>query len=303
MIAGRHFFVDRSNHKKSMESLAKAKYSMEKNPRSIIIYPEGTRSFDGSILPFKKGGLIMAMNMGITVVPVAMCGTREAMKKGFKLSKYPLELRIGEPIETSKIKYEQRNEFVDEVRNSIIKLKSEWYIKNHQNNPNEKNHLFNNSLEAKSIIFDYKNKGKKVVFSNGCFDIIHKGHKTYLNAARELGDFLIIGLNSDSSVRELKGSNRPVIDQNNRANNLLKLDCVDAVTIFNEDTPEKLINDLSPDLIVKGGDYKPEEVIGADYVQSYGGEVIILPFVPGYSSTNIIMRMQGKDLTEGESSN
>ena len=103
-----------------------------------------------------------------------------------------------------------------------------------------------NSLEAKSIIFDYKNKGKKVVFSNGCFDIIHKGHKTYLNAARELGDFLIIGLNSDSSVRELKGSNRPVIDQNNRANNLLKLDCVDAVTIFNEDTPEKLINDLSP---------------------------------------------------------
>jgi D-beta-D-heptose 7-phosphate kinase/D-beta-D-heptose 1-phosphate adenosyltransferase len=160
-----------------------------------------------------------------------------------------------------------------------------------------------NSLEAKSIIFDYKNKGKKVVFSNGCFDIIHKGHKTYLNAARELGDFLIIGLNSDSSVKELKGSNRPVIDQNNRANNLLKLDCVDAVTIFNEDTPEKLINDLSPDLIVKGGDYKPEEVIGADYVQSYGGEVIILPFVPGYSSTNIIMRMQGKDLTEGESSN
>jgi len=137
MIAGGHFFVDRSNHKKSMESLDKAKYSMEKNPRSIIIYPEGTRSFDGSILPFKKGGLIMAMNMGITVVPVAMCGTREAMKKGFKLSKYPLELRIGEPIETSKIKYEQRNEFVDEVRNSIIKLKSEWYIKNHQNNPNE----------------------------------------------------------------------------------------------------------------------------------------------------------------------
>ena len=137
MIAGGHFFVDRSNSKKSIESLDKAKYSMENNPRSIIIYPEGTRSIDGSILPFKKGGLVMAMNMGIPVVPVAMCGTREAMKKGLKLSKYPLELRIGKPIETSEIKYEQRNEFIAEVRNSVIRLKSEWYINNNQKNPNK----------------------------------------------------------------------------------------------------------------------------------------------------------------------
>ena len=138
MIAGGHFFVDRSNHKKSMESLDKAKNSMKKTPRSIILYPEGTRSIDGSIQSFKKGGLVMAMNMGVPVVPIAMCGTREAMqKKGLKLSKYALELRIGKPIETSGIKYEQRNEFVNEVRNSVIRLKSEWYAKNNQNNPNE----------------------------------------------------------------------------------------------------------------------------------------------------------------------
>ena len=138
MIAGGHFFVDRSNHKKSMESLDKAKDSMKKTPRSIILYPEGTRSIDGSIQSFKKGGLVMAMNMGVPVVPIAMCGTSEAMpRNGLKLSKYPLELRIGNPIETSQIEYEERNEFVDEVRNSVIKLKSEWYTKNNQNNPNE----------------------------------------------------------------------------------------------------------------------------------------------------------------------
>ena len=138
MIAGGHFFVDRSNHKKSMESLDKAKDSMKKTPRSIILYPEGTRSIDGSIQSFKKGGLVMAMNMGVPVVPIAMCGTSEAMpRNGLKLSKNPLELRIGTPIETLEIKYEERNELVDEVRDSVIKLKSEWYTKNNQNNPNE----------------------------------------------------------------------------------------------------------------------------------------------------------------------
>ena len=159
-----------------------------------------------------------------------------------------------------------------------------------------------NSSEAKSTIFEYRNKGKKVVFSNGCFDIIHRGHETYLKAARELGDFLIIGLNSDSSVKQLKGSNRPINDQSTRAKNILKLDYVDAVTIFSELTPEKLIHDLSPDLIVKGGDYKPEEVVGRDYVQSYGGKVVIIPFVQGYSTSNIIKKREGKDLTEGDGS-
>ena len=159
-----------------------------------------------------------------------------------------------------------------------------------------------NSSKAKSIIIDYKSKGNKVVFTNGCFDIIHKGHKTYLKAARELGDFLIIGLNSDSSVKALKGLDRPVNDENFRAKNLLKLGYVDAVTIFSEKTPNNLIHNLSPDLIVKGGDYKVEEVVGGDHVQSYGGKVVILPYVPGYSTTNIIKKSQGKDLTAGEAS-
>ena len=159
-----------------------------------------------------------------------------------------------------------------------------------------------NSSKAKSIIIDYKSKGNKVVFTNGCFDIIHKGHKIYLKAARELGDFLIIGLNSDSSVKALKGLDRPVNDENFRAKNLLKLGYVDAVTIFSEKTPNNLIHNLSPDLIVKGGDYKVEEVVGGDHVQSYGGKVVILPYVPGYSTTNIIKQSQGKDLTAGEAS-
>jgi 1-acyl-sn-glycerol-3-phosphate acyltransferase len=138
MIAGGHFFVDRSNHKKSMESLNKAKDSMKKNPRSIILYPEGTRSIDGSIQPFKKGGLVMAMNLDVPVVPIAMCGTREAMNKNaLSLRKNPLELRIGKPIETFNIEFENRNELANEVRNAIIELKSEWYKNNNKKDPND----------------------------------------------------------------------------------------------------------------------------------------------------------------------
>jgi len=138
MIAGGHFFVDRSNHKKSMESLNKAKDSMKKNPRSIILYPEGTRSIDGSIQPFKKGGLVMAMNLDVPIVPIAMCGTREAMNKNaLSLSKNPLELRIGKPIETFNIEFENRNELANEVRNAIIELKSEWYKNNNKKDPND----------------------------------------------------------------------------------------------------------------------------------------------------------------------
>ena len=126
MMAGGHFFVDRQNHKKAIQSLDRAKKSMIKNPRSIIIYPEGTRSSDGSILPFKKGGLIMALKMGVPVVPIAIIGTRESMqKKRLSLKKQPLELRIGEPIKTSEIDYEQRNKFVNQVRNAVVALKFE----------------------------------------------------------------------------------------------------------------------------------------------------------------------------------
>lgn len=148
------------------------------------------------------------------------------------------------------------------------------------------------------MIHNLKANGKKVVFTNGCFDIIHKGHTTYLELARTLGDFLIIGLNSDISVTKLKGPNRPINQETIRATNLLKLDYVDAVTIFSEETPQKIIEELRPDFLVKGGDYEPENIVGADCVRSDGGQVVILPFISGHSTTNIIEKQLGKDLTE-----
>ena len=152
--------------------------------------------------------------------------------------------------------------------------------------------------KAKFLIQNLKANGKKVVFTNGCFDIIHKGHTTYLKLARGLGDFLIIGLNSDASVTKLKGPNRPINYETIRAANLLKLDYVDAVTIFSEETPQRIIEDLQPDFLVKGGDYEADNIVGADRVRSYGGQVVILPFVSGYSTTNIIEKQLEKDLTE-----
>ena len=152
--------------------------------------------------------------------------------------------------------------------------------------------------KAKFLIQNLKANGKKVVFTNGCFDIIHKGHTTYLELARRLGDFLIIGLNSDTSVTKLKGPNRPINQETIRATNLLKLDYVDAVTIFSEETPQKIIEELRPDFLVKGGDYEPENIVGADCVRSDGGQVVILPFISGQSTTNIIEKQLGKDLTE-----
>ena len=148
------------------------------------------------------------------------------------------------------------------------------------------------------MIQNLKVNGKKVVFTNGCFDIIHKGHITYLELARRLGDFLIIGLNSDISVTKLKGPNRPINQETIRAINLLKLDYVDAVTIFTEETPQEIIEELRPDFLVKGGDYEPENIVGADCVRSDGGQVVILPFISGQSTTNIIEKQLGKDLTE-----
>ena len=128
MMAGGHFFVDRTRHKKALNSLNKAKESMAKNPRSIIIFPEGTRSINGEVKPFKKGGLIMALQMGIPVVPIALCGTRNALgKKGLALHRQLLELRIGKPINTQKINYEDRYQFVKNVRKEVVALKEMWH--------------------------------------------------------------------------------------------------------------------------------------------------------------------------------
>ena len=142
-----------------------------------------------------------------------------------------------------------------------------------------------------------KSDNNKIVFTNGCFDILHRGHFDYLRRSKSLGNFLIVGLNSDDSVRSLKGNDRPINNQNIRAENLSKLDYIDAVIIFNEETPEKLINLLLPDILTKGGDYKINQIAGSDTVINNGGKVKILPHIKGYSTTAIINN-QGKGLTE-----
>jgi rfaE bifunctional protein nucleotidyltransferase chain/domain len=131
-------------------------------------------------------------------------------------------------------------------------------------------------------------QGKSIVFTNGCFDIIHAGHVLYLEQARALGDILIVGLNSDSSVKRLKGEGRPVNIQQNRALVLAALEAVSYVIIFNEDTPYELIKAIQPDVLVKGGDWKEDSIVGADIVRNKGGKVISLPFWEGLSSTSII---------------
>jgi len=130
-------------------------------------------------------------------------------------------------------------------------------------------------------------KNRKIVFTNGCFDILHPGHIFYLAKAADSGDVLIIGLNSDASVRKLKGHGRPVMDQDSRALLLASLCFVTAVVLFEEDTPYRLIQLIQPDVLVKGSDYRPEEIVGYDIVKARGGEVLTVDFVEGYSSSSI----------------
>ena len=140
--------------------------------------------------------------------------------------------------------------------------------------------------------FKKGNNGKKIVFTNGCFDILHIGHIRYLKEAASLGNILVVGLNSDESVRKLKGPERPINNQEDRAELLFSLDFVDYVIIFNEDTPDKLIRTIQPDVLVKGGDYKPEEVVGMDFVEANGGKLVLIDFVKGKSTTNIIKKIK-----------
>lgn len=134
----------------------------------------------------------------------------------------------------------------------------------------------------------WKAEGKKVVFTNGCFDILHAGHVRYLTAARELGDRLVIGLNSDASVKRLKGPKRPVAPESDRAEVLSALSAVDAVTLFDDDTPERLIELLLPDILVKGADWPVEKIAGASAVLQHGGSVLTVPLLEGRSTSGII---------------
>ena len=147
---------------------------------------------------------------------------------------------------------------------------------------------------ATELVEEAKKNGKKVVFTNGCFDILHAGHVTYLTEAKRQGDILIVGVNSDSSVKRLKGETRPINSEYDRAFVLDALKSVDYTVIFEEDTPEELIACLKPSIHGKGGDYKKEDLPETKIVESYGGEVIILNFVEGKSTTNIIEKINKK---------
>ena len=136
-----------------------------------------------------------------------------------------------------------------------------------------------------------KRPGEKIVFTNGCFDLVHQGHVDYLAKAREMGDILIIGLNSDSSVRRLKGPSRPIIEQESRAMLLAAFEFVDYVVFFDDDTPKQLIAAVQPDVLVKGGDYRIDDIAGHDIVQAKGGQVATIDLLPGFSTTDIVAKI------------
>ncbi len=147
-----------------------------------------------------------------------------------------------------------------------------------------------------------KRNGRRIVFTNGCFDLLHPGHVCILQEARELGDALIVGLNSDASVRQLKGEGRPVLPERERAEILAALECVDAVVIFDQVTPREVIARLLPDVLVKGGDWPGNQIVGREEVEAAGGRVVSIPVVPGYSTTEILRRIrEGVPASRGES--
>ncbi len=145
---------------------------------------------------------------------------------------------------------------------------------------------------AKAQVEAWKRQGKRVVFTNGCFDLLHLGHVDYLEKARNLGDALVVGLNTDDSVSRFKGPQRPIQDQQSRARVMAALQPVDLVVYFNEDTPLKLISELLPHILVKGSDYLAENIVGADVVKKNGGEVKTIDFVPGYSTSRIVEKIK-----------
>ena len=145
-----------------------------------------------------------------------------------------------------------------------------------------------NRDRVSQIIDDLRRKGKKIVFTNGCFDLLHVGHIRYLQQARGEGDLLVLGLNSDRSVRELKGETRPLFPQEERAEMLAALLMVDYIVIFDERTPLNLIKEIRPDILVKGGDWRREDIVGGDEVEAGGGRVVVVPEIPGRSTSNLV---------------
>jgi len=148
--------------------------------------------------------------------------------------------------------------------------------------------------ELPGVLSPIKSRGKKIVFTNGCFDLLHIGHIRYLGKARAEGDVLVVGLNSDRSVRGLKGENRPLIPEAERAELLAALSMVDFIVIFDEPTPLELIKEVRPDVLVKGGDWKKEDIVGGSEVEASGGKVVVVPEIPGKSTSDLISEIVRK---------
>ena len=159
-----------------------------------------------------------------------------------------------------------------------------------------------NKLKAKifnikdftQILKEWRSVGNKIVFTNGCFDFIHLGHLEILARSADLGDKLIVGINSDKSIKRIKGKSRPIIQEDSRAKQLAAIEFVDAVILFNEDTPYDLISFINPDIITKGGDYKKNDVIGKELMNKKSGEVVIIPLTQGYSTTSILEKIKNE---------
>jgi len=156
-----------------------------------------------------------------------------------------------------------------------------------------KDKIFSTNTALAKQVNSWQLHNEKVVFTNGCFDILHLGHIDYLTKAADLGDRLIIAVNTDASVSSLKGPSRPIIDEETRAMKLASLVFVDAVILFGEETPLKLITEVRPNVLVKGGDYTIDTIVGASEVQDNGGEVVVIPFLEGHSTTSIVNKITG----------
>jgi D-glycero-beta-D-manno-heptose 1-phosphate adenylyltransferase len=151
--------------------------------------------------------------------------------------------------------------------------------------------------EVVSTLTPQRRQGQRVVFTNGCFDLMHVGHTRYLQAARDLGDLLVVGVNTDRSVRSLnKGSDRPIVPEQQRAEVLAALACVDYVVLFDEPDPGRLITEILPDVLVKGGDWTPDTIIGRETVEAHGGTVKTIPLVPGVSTTALLKKIRSSDV-------
>ena len=151
-----------------------------------------------------------------------------------------------------------------------------------------------NIKDLAKIINEWRLNGDKIVFTNGCFDLIHLGHLEILARSADLGDKLIVGINSDMSIKKIKGNSRPIIEENSRVQQLAAIEFVDAVILFNEDTPYDLIHILKPDVLTKGGDYKKNDIIGNQLINKEQGEVVIIPLTQGYSTTSILEKIKNE---------